>query len=95
LHGHVEVAKRLELSRAGASSGRTPASVTIRLTVSFASSASEAMRTSRGWPATRPSPRVPAKVVLKALTTFAPGALAAISCAADPASSLSGSKAST
>jgi hypothetical protein len=38
---------------------------------------------------------VAAKVVLNALTTLAPGALPAISCAADPAASSSGSKAST
>jgi hypothetical protein len=48
----VEVAKRLELSRAPERAG-----------VDWAQAA---------------------KVVLKALTTFAPGALAAISCAADP-----------
>jgi hypothetical protein len=33
---------------------------------------------------------VPAKVVLNALTTLAPGAVAAISCATDPASIVSG-----
>jgi hypothetical protein len=38
---------------------------------------------------------VPANVVLNALATFAPGALAAISSAAEPASSRRGSNAST
>src|SRR4051812_29994522 len=51
------------------------------------------MKTSSGWPATAPSTSVPANVVLNALTTFAPsGAAAAISCAAEPASSAKGSK---
>ena len=57
----------------------------------MASSSSEAMNTSSGWPAS-PSASVPAKVVLNALTTFAPGAFCAISWAAEPASTVSGAK---
>src|SRR3954454_2059182 len=73
------------------STARMPPSSTSCLTVALAASSSPAMKTSSGWPATLPSTSVPAKVVLNALTTFAPsGAAPAISCAADPASSDSG-----
>ena len=60
----------------------------------LASSSSEATNTSSGWPPTWPSTSVPAKVVLNALTTFAPGAFCAISWAAEPASTFSGWKVS-
>jgi hypothetical protein len=61
----------------------------------LASSSSEAISTSSDWPATRPSSSVPANVVLNAFTTRAPGAAAAVACALDPASTTTGSKAST
>ena len=53
-------------------------------------SSSAATKTSSGWPATWPSRSEPAKVVLNALTTLAPGALSAISRAAEPAATVSG-----
>ena len=71
-----------------ASSTRRPALSASSRTWALASSSSEATKTSSGSPATWPSTSEPANVVLNALTTFAPGALAAISCAAEPASTV-------
>ncbi len=58
-----------------ASTARRPPSSTSRRTAALAPSSSPAMNTSSGWPPTWPSARVPANVVLNALTTFAPGDL--------------------
>jgi len=58
--------------------------VTKDATCALASAESDAMKTSSGWPATDPATSVPAKVVLKALTTVTPGAARAwISSAAE------------
>lgn len=58
-------------SRAPTSIGIMPPPRTRSATLLFAPSSSPAMRTSSGIPATSPATSVPAKVVLKALTSFA------------------------
>src|SRR5262249_15420405 len=66
-----------------ASIGRRPPEAAMRDTACLASASSPAMNTSSGAPPAWPATSVPANVVLKALTTRAPGAAAAICSAAD------------
>jgi hypothetical protein len=91
----VHVAGAFELARDGERAGVDEAHPTVlgeAAQQALASSSSEATKTSSGWPPTWPATSVPAKVVLNALATFAPGTFCAISWAAEPAATFSGWK---
>jgi hypothetical protein len=89
----VEVVEGFELVRAGQRSsvdGAESAVLDELADSALGFLSSEARNTSGGWPATSPATGVPAKVVLNAFTTRAPGAFWAISAAAEPALTVTG-----